>query len=191
MITLTNFCQHRDECIPVPPCSCCVRHNISKQRFGVRQPSCRFSHRPARFYISRASMEAPAAGNNQTSESAVELHHSSASIASASLTKTPALPHRARGTGRDLPSLILNILLKVGALAPTKSRQKNQQTLGCRPLGFSPGREAPLKKRFPHSLWHRHSRRCSPAPHPVAAVFRLRAFLFSSPSPCPLRPLHP
>ena len=98
MITVTNFCQRHVECIPKPRCSCCVPHNIAKYRFGVRQPSCRFSHRPVRFYISRASMEAPAAGNNQSLESSVDPDHSSSSIRSASHTKTPAHPHRARGT---------------------------------------------------------------------------------------------
>ena len=96
MITLTNFCQHRDECIPKPRCSYCVPHNIAKYRFGVRQPSCRFSHRPVRFYISRASMEAPAALNNQSLESAVNLAQSSASISSVSHTRT-APSHTAHG----------------------------------------------------------------------------------------------
>ena len=33
-----------------------VPHNIAKYRFGVRQPCCRFSHRPARLYILRGSI---------------------------------------------------------------------------------------------------------------------------------------
>src|SRR5579859_3807686 len=33
-----------------------VPHNTAKQRFGVRQPCCRLSHRPARLYIWRGSI---------------------------------------------------------------------------------------------------------------------------------------
>src|SRR5579859_2724468 len=33
-----------------------VPHNTAKYRFGVRQPCCRFSHRPARLYIWRGSI---------------------------------------------------------------------------------------------------------------------------------------
>jgi hypothetical protein len=51
VITVTNFCQHRVKCIPWPRCSYCVPHNIAKKRFGVRQPCCRSSHRPARLSI--------------------------------------------------------------------------------------------------------------------------------------------
>jgi hypothetical protein len=37
-------------------CTYGVPHNIAKQRLGVRPPSCRFSHRPARLYILRGSI---------------------------------------------------------------------------------------------------------------------------------------